>query len=91
MTIWWVYLAVGANGHLYCGISTDPKRRVIEHNTSKKGSKWGRAHRPLRLVYEEYAGSKSAALKREYQIKQLKTDAKRQLAGIGKPQKLEGK
>lgn len=80
--IWWVYLAVGANGHLYCGISTDPERRVRAHNRSKKGSKCVSAHRPLRLVYEEYASSKGAALERERQIKRLSATAKRLLAGI---------
>lgn len=77
---WWVYLAMGRDGHLYCGISTDPERRVKEHNESKRGSKWARAHRPLRLVYEEHMGSKSKALKRERQIKAMSTITKRQLA-----------
>jgi putative endonuclease len=79
--MWWVYLALSCDGQLYCGISTDPDRRVREHNTSKRGSKWARAHRPLRLVYEEYAGSKSNALKRERRIKAMNAITKRQLAG----------
>lgn len=81
--VWWVYLALSGDGQLYCGISTNSARRVKEHNTSKRGSKWARAHRPLRLVYEEYAGSKSSALKRERQIKRMDAAAKRQLAGLG--------
>jgi len=79
---WWVYLAIGCDGKLYCGISTDTEQRIKEHNESKRGSKWARAHRPLRLVYEEHAGSKSAALKRERQIKAMRAAAKRQLAGL---------
>jgi putative endonuclease len=71
---------MGRDGQLYCGISTDPERRVREHNTSRKGSKWARSHRPLSLVYEEYAGSKSAALKRERAIKRLSATGKRRLA-----------
>ena len=80
---WWTYLALGCDGQLYCGISTDPDRRVREHNTSKKGSKWARAHRPLRLVWFEFAGPKCAALKREREIKRLSSTIKRRLAGIG--------
>lgn len=78
---WWVYLAEGCDGHLYCGISTDPERRVREHNTSKRGAKWARAHRPLKLVYEECVESKSAALRRECEIKRMSTKAKRKLVG----------
>jgi len=79
---WWVYLALGINGHLYCGISTDPERRVVEHNTSKRGSKWARAHRPLRLVYKELVGTKGDALRREHQIKGMTAENKRKLAGL---------
>ena len=79
---WWVYLAMGCDGQLYCGISTDPERRVKEHNSSRRGAKWARAHRPLRLVYEEWAGSRGAASKRERQIKLFGAAAKRELAGI---------
>lgn len=88
---WWVYLALGADGQLYCGISTDPDRRVSEHNSSKKGSKWARAHRPLRLVWSEWAGAKGAALKRERQVKRLSAAAKRRLAGLPATQKEKGK
>ena len=82
---WWVYLAIGRDGHLYCGVSTDPDRRVREHNTSKRGAKWARAHRPLRLVWSEFAGPKGAALRREREIKAMGTAAKRRLAGLEGP------
>jgi len=83
MSEWWVYLALGRDGQLYCGISTNPSRRIHEHNTSKRGAKWARAHRPLRLVWSEFAGSKGAALRREREIKRLGSAAKRRLAGLG--------
>ena len=79
---WWIYLAVGCDGQLYCGISTDPDRRVEEHNSSKRGAKWARAHRPLRLVWSEYAETKSEALKREYEIKKLSAAEKKALVGF---------
>lgn len=79
---WFVYLVLGNNGNLYCGISTNPVRRLREHNFSKKGAKWAKAHRPLRLVWYEKVGSKSNALKRECQIKKMKALEKRKLAGL---------
>lgn len=82
---WWVYLALGCDGQLYCGISTDPCRRVGEHNGSKRGSRWAKAHRPLRLVYEERIGPKGAALRRERQIKRMSAASKRRLVGLGEP------
>jgi len=76
--IWFVYLVEG-RGQLYCGITTDVKRRVNEHNNSKCGSKWCRAHRPVKLVWNEEVIDKSAALKRECEIKKMKTKEKRKL------------
>ena len=80
--MWYVYLALSIDGKLYCGITTDPERRIKEHNTSKKGSKWTRAHRPLKLVYIEEATSRSIASKREYEIKQYSAVEKKKLAGL---------
>lgn len=80
---WWVYLAEGNDGQLYCGISTDPDRRVTEHNSSKRGAKWARAHRPLRLIWAEFAGpDKGKALRREHEIKRMSRADKRKLAGL---------
>jgi putative endonuclease len=81
-SIWYVYLALSKDNQLYCGISTNPARRVNEHNSSKKGAKWARAHRPLKLVWGERVGSKSDALKRECQIKAMSAAEKRKLAGL---------
>lgn len=74
MTIspWYVYLVQSeVTGKLYTGISPDPNRRLLEHNTSSKGAKATRAGRPWKLVYQEGYPSKGAALKREAAIKRL--------------------
>ena len=68
---WFVYMAQGRTGRLYTGISTDPERRIKEHNESKKGAKWARMERPLILVYSCHAESKSDALKKEIELKRL--------------------
>lgn len=76
---YFVYLVQCADQSLYCGYTKDLQRRVDEHNDSKKGSKYTRAKRPVQLVYSEEYATLSEALKREYQIKQLSSQAKQAL------------
>ena len=72
MPSWYVYLLRCADDSLYAGITTDPDRRLQEHNhCNKKGARYTRARRPVSLVYRERVADRPAALKREYQIKQL--------------------
>ena len=58
------------DGSLYTGITTDVERRLEEHR-SGKGAKYTRSRGPLELVYAEVCSDKSAALKREWEIKSL--------------------
>lgn len=65
---------------LYTGwCQRDLNRRVFEHNNSKKGAKYTRARRPVKLVYYEEFENKISAMKREYEIKQLTREQKFQL------------
>ena len=76
---WFVYLLRCADGSLYTGITTDIERRLNEHNHSALGAKYTRIRRPVCLVYQEIHASRSAASKREYEIKALKKQQKEQL------------
>ena len=67
---WKVYILQCGDGSLYTGISTDVARRLEEHR-SGKGAKYTRSRGPLELVYEENCPDKSAALRRELEIKAL--------------------
>lgn len=71
MSAWYVYILHCKRGKLYTGITTDLERRLREHNSSKKGAKFTRAHRPVALVYSETYDSRSAASVREHIIKTL--------------------
>ena len=62
----------------YCGITTDPERRVKEHNESKKGAKYTRSRRPVRLMFTQKCESRSDALKKEAAFKKLSRDKKLQ-------------
>lgn len=66
----YVYLLRCADGTLYTGYTDDPVRRTKIHNAGK-GAKYTRARLPVELVYQEACADKSAALRREYEIKQL--------------------
>ena len=64
------------NQSYYCGISTDPQRRLKEHNQSKKGAKYTRSRRPVRLMFVQECESKSDALKKEAAFKKLSRSQK---------------
>jgi putative endonuclease len=84
---WWVYIVRCADGSLYTGIARDLEQRIAAHNgAGPAGASYTRARRPVRLVYREAAASRSAASRREYQIKQLSREDKLALvlrAGTG--------
>ena len=67
---WYVYMLRCGDGTLYTGITDDIDRRFAAHQAGK-GAKYTRGRGPLELVYREELADKSAALKREYQIKRL--------------------
>jgi putative endonuclease len=63
---------------LYCGITNDIEKRLAAHNAGE-GAKYTRSRTPVNLVYRENCSDKSAALKREMQIKRLSRIAKASL------------
>jgi len=68
---WFMYVVVCCDQTLYCGITTDLSRRVKEHNTSIRGSKYTRARRPVNLIYTELHNDRSSASKAECAFKKL--------------------
>lgn len=75
---WYVYILCCGDGTLYTGITDDMERR-LEHHRSGKGAKYTRGRGPLELVYTETQPDKSAALRREYAIKQMDRRTKQNL------------
>ena len=70
-----VYLVRCSDNSLYCGISNDFERRLIEHN-SGKGAKYTKSRGPVDLVGISPEMTKSEALKLEYRIKLTAADKK---------------
>jgi len=70
-----VYMVRCVDDTLYTGYATDVKKRLTEHNgegpASSPGARYTRPRRPVRLVYTEDCETRSAAMSREYAIKQL--------------------
>ena len=78
--MWFIYIVRCVDDTLYTGIAKDVDRRVAEHNSNDGlASNYTRARRPVALVYSEAVETRSAALKREYQIKQLTRQEKDEL------------
>lgn len=65
-----VYILECGDGSLYTGWTNDLAKRLALHQ-SGRGAKYTRAHEPVTLVYHEEMPSKSAALRREMEIKAL--------------------
>lgn len=81
---WWVYLIRCGDNSLYTGISTDPQRRLRQHQgLLRGGARSLRGRRPLELVYTEPAKDRSQASKRERAIKKMTHQEKEALAACG--------
>lgn len=74
----YVYLLRCADGTLYCGWTTDLGRRLAVHNRGV-GAKYTRSRLPVELAYYEGYMSRTDALRREYEIKQMKRKEKEEL------------
>jgi len=78
-----VYIVECSDHTLYTGVATNMNTRLAEHNAGR-GAKYTRTRLPVTLVYSEEAEDRSAALRREYAIKRMRTAAKRNLVSSRK-------
>lgn len=76
--IGYTYLLRCADGTLYCGWTNDLTARLAAHN-SGRGAKYTRGRGPVTLVYSELFESRSEAMRREAEIKQLTRGQKQAL------------
>ena len=75
---WVVYIIECGDNSLYTGITTDLPARLAAHQAGI-GAKYTRGRGPLHLVFQEQAPDRSAATRREGEIKALDVRAKRRL------------
>jgi putative endonuclease len=84
--MWYVYIVKCKDNSLYTGISTNPEKRLSDHNRGK-GARYTRPRRPVKLLYTEEYETKSEALKREIEIKDFSTGNKGKLVKLGTGQR----
>jgi putative endonuclease len=65
-----VYVIECSDGTYYTGYTTDVQRRVAEHDAGE-GAKYTRGRTPVELKHTESFASKSTAMSREHELKQL--------------------
>lgn len=76
--ICYVYMLRCGDGTLYTGVTADVERRLALHNAGK-GAKYLRGRLPATVAYRECCPDRSAALRRELQIKALSRQEKEAL------------
>jgi putative endonuclease len=77
--MYYVYLLECEDGSVYTGISTDVKRRFDEH-VKGRGGRYTLAKKAKRILYTEEHPDRSAASKREAEIKKWPRERKLELA-----------
>jgi len=81
MTDHHVYVLECSDGSLYTGYTTDVERRVAEHDAGE-GAKYTRGRTPVELVHVERFETRSAAMRREHEVKALSRAEKERLVDI---------
>jgi putative endonuclease len=72
------YILTCSDGSYYTGWTTDPKRRLKQHNKGT-GARYTRCRRPVRLAYLEEHPDRGSAMRREFRIKKMGRKAKEKL------------
>lgn len=83
MTNFVVYILRTDKNTLYTGYTNDLKKRLTKHKMGL-GAKYLRSFSNFELVYKESLASKSAALKREAEIKKWPKVKKERLVSCGR-------
>ncbi len=77
-----MYVVRCKDNSLYCGITTDVSRRVLEHNQGGRGAKYTRSRRPVTLVHSYLVGEKGEALRAELAFKKMSKAQKERLLHV---------
>lgn len=81
--MWFVYVLLCKDNSLYTGSTNNLEKRFSEHKNGQ-GGKYTRSHKPIKMVYSEQLSTKSAALKKEFEIKSWRRGKKIQVLNLTK-------
>jgi putative endonuclease len=87
---WFLYILECRDGTLYTGITKDLERRFAQHNAGT-ASRYTRVRRPVKCVYNELCNTRTAALVRECEVKEMTRGEKMRLYQISNPKKQKSK
>ena len=77
MRRYFLYVLECSDSSLYTGITTDIQRRLREHNEdNKRGSKYTRSRRPVKILAAKIYNDRSEASKAESRFKKLSRQQK---------------
>ncbi len=79
------YILQCSDESFYTGWTTDPIRRLREHNAGR-GARYTRSRRPLRMVFLERQPDRAAAMRREAALKHLSRARKQALIDANTPE-----
>lgn len=71
----YTYIVKCSDGTFYTGWTNSLKKRIACHNAGK-GAKYTKTRLPVKLVYYEMFETKEEAMRREWEIKQLRREEK---------------
>ena len=80
----YTYIVRCRDGSLYTGWTNNLEKRLKDHN-SGRGAKYTKSRRPVLLAYYEEFATKEEAMRREWEIKQLKRQEKQDLVERFRP------
>jgi len=83
-----MYLIKCEDGSFYVGSTSNTDRRFAEHS-HKKGGRYTKLHKPIKIVYKEEFFTKIEVLNRERQIKGWRRGKKEHLIKYGNRKKPE--
>lgn len=79
-----LYILKGPKNHLYVGVTSNLKKRLIRHR-SGNGAEFTRRNKAYEIVYTESFSILKEARRRESQIKGWRREKKENLIRFGKP------
>ena len=77
--MYYLYILRCADDSLYTGITTDLKRRTLEHNEGKVGAKYTRGRGPVEVAYTRRFRNRANASREEARVKSLSRSQKLEL------------